>query len=252
MKEQQLKRLIKEVLKTMLTEGYETTIKDPATGEDVYVEVEYDYYPSRTGRRHGMDRFAEPDEAATIDITSITAEDGREIDVEDLDDNTLANLESNILDSRGDIDEEKEKPSYYDQRRMAFQKAKREKNVEALAYYATLGDTSANVPFEQFKGSWAYEEWLKKPETQQAIKREQDELKRFSYMNEDAHSPFATKFGKRKDPVGDYLKLMAKMKIDEPPPLKLWKSLVELGQMAVGLYEHPGESGLNESNKQKR
>ena len=76
------------------------------------------------------------------------------------------------------------KPDYADQLRMAYNKAKKEKNVEAIAYYRLLGPKVANVPFEKFKGSWAYGEWLKKPEVVDEIKKIQDEMKRFSWMNE--------------------------------------------------------------------
>ena len=78
------------------------------------------------------------------------------------------------------------KPDYYDQLKIAYNKARKEKNVEAMAYYEQLlkGGTAASVPFERFKGSWAYEEWLKKPETIELIQAIKDEFKRFSYLNE--------------------------------------------------------------------
>jgi hypothetical protein len=78
----------------------------------------------------------------------------------------------------------KKKPSYGTQLDMAHRKAKKEKNVEAIAYYELLGDTSASVPFESFKGSWAYGEWLKKPTTIEKIKKIQADIKRWSWMNE--------------------------------------------------------------------
>lgn len=73
------------------------------------------------------------------------------------------------------------KPNYADQLRMAYDKAKKEKNVEAMVYYQFLGPTAASVPFEKFKGSWAYGEWLKKPDVITRIKEIQDEMKRYSW-----------------------------------------------------------------------
>lgn len=73
----------------------------------------------------------------------------------------------------------KTKPDYGTQLRLAWQKAKREKNAEAMTYYETLGDTSASVPFEKFKGSWAYEQWKKKPEIQAHIAKIQSEMKKW-------------------------------------------------------------------------
>lgn len=182
MKKSQLKALIKEVIKTMMTEQYQATIKDPETGEEMDVSVEYDYHHGHMGRRVGMARFAEPDEPAQVEIQSIRTVDGRNIDPSELDQNTLMNLEAEIQDQHGEMQEQKEKPEYGDQLRAAFKKASKEGNVEAMAYYATMGPTSASVSFERFKGSWAYGEWLKKPETQKVIQKIQDEMKRFSYM----------------------------------------------------------------------
>jgi len=68
-----------------------------------------------------------------------------------------------------DLQEEKVKPDYGTQLKMAADKAKREKNVEAMVYYQLLQNTSASVPFEKFKGSWAYDQWKDKPEVQKAI-----------------------------------------------------------------------------------
>ena len=74
-----------------------------------------------------------------------------------------------------------EKPAYGDQINTAYKKATKEKNAEAMVYYTTLGNTSASVPFEQFKGSWAYGEWIKNPKVISAIQRVEAELKRFSW-----------------------------------------------------------------------
>lgn len=65
----------------------------------------------------------------------------------------------------------KETPDYKTQLQIAFRKAKKEKNIEAMTYYYELlnSNTSASVSFEKFKGSWAYEQWLKKPQTQRII-----------------------------------------------------------------------------------
>lgn len=81
---------------------------------------------------------------------------------------------------------ESNKDDYETQLKKAYTKARREKNVEAMAYYYEIinSNTSANVSFERFKGSWAYDQWLKKPKTQEIISKIQEEFKRFSYMNE--------------------------------------------------------------------
>ncbi len=100
--------------------------------------------------------------------------------------------DDNLDNERDDVDEA-EKPSYGDQLKAAFKKASKERNVEAMAYYGTLGNTSASVPFEEFKGSWAYEEWLKKPKTQQAIQKIQSEMKRFSYLKENKYNQYIQK-----------------------------------------------------------
>lgn len=59
-------------------------------------------------------------------------------------------------------------------------KARKENNAEKVVYYSQLGNTSASTSFEKFKGSWAYEQWKKK--NKEAIEKEEQELKRFSYM----------------------------------------------------------------------
>jgi hypothetical protein len=76
-----------------------------------------------------------------------------------------------------------EKPDFYTQRKMALDKARREKNVEAVVYYTTLmqGNSSANVDFERFKGSWAYEQWVKNPVVAQKIADKKAELARYPY-----------------------------------------------------------------------
>jgi hypothetical protein len=85
---------------------------------------------------------------------------------------------------KGGVDEvAAEKPDLYTQRKMALDKAKREKNVEAYVYYTTLmqGNSSANVDFERFKGSWAYEQWIKNPTVAQQIADKQAQLTRYPY-----------------------------------------------------------------------
>ena len=76
-----------------------------------------------------------------------------------------------------------DKIDYSDQLRIAYDKAKKQKNPEAMAYYRQVmgGDTAANVTFEKFKGSWAYEQWLKKPNTVKDIEAAASDLKRFSF-----------------------------------------------------------------------
>lgn len=99
MKKEELKKLIKECIEELLAEGFDATILDPATGQEIDVEVEYTYHPGHTGTRDGMARFAEPDEGAMVEIDSITASDGRNIDPDSLDDDTRSNLEQQILES---------------------------------------------------------------------------------------------------------------------------------------------------------
>lgn len=88
----------------------------------------------------------------------------------------------------------REKPSYGDQISLAWKKAAKEKNIEAMAYYELLGDTSASVSFETFKGSWAYEKWIKHPKVIAKMKDIAAEHKRFSYLNEESiHKDFGAK-----------------------------------------------------------
>ena len=81
--------------------------------------------------------------------------------------------------------EMKTKPEYGDQLRLAYKSAQNAKNAEAMAYYQLLmaRPTSANVPFETFKGSWAYDQWIKRPAIQDKIKEIEAELKRFSWRS---------------------------------------------------------------------
>jgi hypothetical protein len=74
--------------------------------------------------------------------------------------------------------------TYSDQISSAYKKAKREKNVEAMAYYSEMEDSSASVSFETFKNSWAYEMWKKKPETIRKIKEIQDDMKKWNWLEE--------------------------------------------------------------------
>jgi hypothetical protein len=100
-----------------------------------------------------------------------------------------SNIEDEILNNldmtEGEVKKPK-KPDYGDQLRMAYNKARKEKNVEAIVYYKKLmaSDSVASVPFEKFKGSWAYGEWIKKPSTKKDIEDVKADIKRFSYMNE--------------------------------------------------------------------
>lgn len=105
MKESQLKQLIKECLKELFLETYTTRITDPQTDQPIEVEVEYNYFGGHTGMRTGMDRFAEPDEAATVEITHIiNAETGQEIDERLLGPDAILNLESEILEHHEGMD----------------------------------------------------------------------------------------------------------------------------------------------------
>ena len=80
---------------------FQTTIKDPDNGQDVDVTIGYEYHKGSVGGRVGMARFAEPDEAAQVEIQSIITHDGRQIDPESLDSHTRENLEIEIADQQG-------------------------------------------------------------------------------------------------------------------------------------------------------
>jgi hypothetical protein len=69
----------------------------------------------------------------------------------------------------------------------ALKQAKKKGDHEQSAYYtqALKGGGSAYAGWDKFKGSWAYEQWLKKPETQELIKAIKYDYDRFSYMRED-------------------------------------------------------------------
>ena len=73
--------------------------------------------------------------------------------------------------------------TYGEQIALAHKKAIKEKNVEAIAYYRGLLNTSASVSFETFKGSWAYDGWKKKESTKALFLEIEKEIKRFSYLS---------------------------------------------------------------------
>jgi len=72
--------------------------------------------------------------------------------------------------------------TYGDQIRRVFAKAKRDKNVEAMAYYEQAFSYCAVVAFESFKGSWAYGEWIKRSDTIARINLIKADMKRFNYL----------------------------------------------------------------------
>ena len=65
-----------------------------------------------------------------------------------------------------------------------FKQAKKAKRFEEAAYYGELskGGWSAAASWEQFKGSGAYEFWMKKLTTIEMIQSLEQDSKRFSYM----------------------------------------------------------------------
>lgn len=76
-----------------------------------------------------------------------------------------------------------EELDFHDQLLIKYKQARKEKNPEKMVYYSQTDGKSAIADFDtQFKGSWAYGEWLKK--NQQQIDQAKQELKRFSYMRE--------------------------------------------------------------------
>lgn len=100
----------------------------------------------------------------------------------------------NMMSRKGDIKSKKKKKKvrefveFYNENEedhridveKEVKKARKENNAEKAVYYSQLGNTSASTSFEKFKGSWAYEQWKKK--NKEAIEKEEQELKRFSYM----------------------------------------------------------------------
>ncbi len=76
----------------------------------------------------------------------------------------------------------KNRLTYREQIQLAYDKAAKEKNVEAMAYYHGVTDTCASVSFETFKGSWVYEQWIKRDSTKKVIETIQGDLARFSYL----------------------------------------------------------------------
>lgn len=66
-----------------------------------------------------------------------------------------------------------------------FKQAKKAKRFEEAAYYGELskGGWSAAASWEQFKGSGAYEFWMKKRTTIEMIQSLEQDSKRFSWMN---------------------------------------------------------------------
>ena len=67
--------------------------------------------------------------------------------------------------------------------RRRLKKALKDCDFEATAYYHQLATTNwvAAVNWEQFKGSWAYEQWIKKPDTCQLVSTLKAKQARFSW-----------------------------------------------------------------------
>lgn len=72
----------------------------------------------------------------------------------------------------------------------ALKQSKKKGDHEQSAYYTQALESmiqrggSAFVSWDRFKGSWAYEQWIKKPETQKLIQDIKADWDRFSYMRE--------------------------------------------------------------------
>ena len=72
----------------------------------------------------------------------------------------------------------------------ALKQSKKKGDHEQSAYYTQALESmiqrggSAFVSWDRFKGSWAYTQWIKKPETQKLINDIKADYDRFSYMRE--------------------------------------------------------------------
>ncbi len=77
------------------------------------------------------------------------------------------------------------KEDFYDGLNREYKAALKAKDAEKAVYYrqAMTNNTSGVASFDkQFKGSWAYDQWLKK--NKEAIAAQQAEFKRFAYLGE--------------------------------------------------------------------
>jgi hypothetical protein len=75
----------------------------------------------------------------------------------------------------------KEKESYHDEIRRHWRAAAKAKDAEAMAYYGQAFGLSACASFEVFKGSWAYESWVKR--NVESINKIKESFKKWSWMN---------------------------------------------------------------------
>jgi hypothetical protein len=96
----------------------------------------------------------------------------------------------------------------------ALKQAKKKGDHEQVAYYTQALDRTgpAYAGWDNFKGSWAYEQWLKKPETQKLIKSIKDYYDSTSYMRENVTENVST------DPseaLGDILDIVEDPKMDD-------------------------------------
>ena len=84
---------------------YKTTYNHPETDEEIPITGEYDYYPEERGsRERGTGLQIEPDEPATVEITSVKDNTGNEVE---LSTNDIQRIEDEIFDdvkSYGDYD----------------------------------------------------------------------------------------------------------------------------------------------------
>jgi hypothetical protein len=85
-----------------------------------------------------------------------------------------------------------EEDNYIDDMRRELRKAAKAKDAEQVVYYrqALTGPAAAVAGWDKFKGSWAYEQWLKKDATKQAIEAQKAEFKRFAYLGEQDESDY--------------------------------------------------------------
>jgi len=82
--------------------------------------------------------------------------------------------------------------NYLDAMQRELKKALKAKDAEQAVYYrqALSGPDAAVASWNKFKGSWAYEQWLKKDSTKQAIDAQKTEFKRFAYLGEQDESDY--------------------------------------------------------------
>jgi hypothetical protein len=99
--------------------------------------------------------------------------------------NIAAETANEMLDGEGMLDEEK-KEDFHDGLARELGNAKKERNPEKIAYYTQAlrnPNQTAVASFDkQFKGSWAYDQWVKK--SAKDIEQAAADLKRFAWLRE--------------------------------------------------------------------